>query len=488
MEPVKTEIGITAYGAYLPRLRLQKQAIADANAWFDSSLKGLAKGEKTMCNWDEDTITMAVEACSDCLGREPLQEHAALIMASSSMPFLDRQNSVVVAEALNLNTSGLRTMDVASSQRAATSGLLSALDIAAAGRGDAVLVASEHRRTRCASREEMLYGDGAAAVAVGTDGVLAEYVAGYSQAIDFVDHYRSDGKDFDYGWEERWIRDEGLMKIIPKAVESLLKNAGVRAEEIAHFVVPTEHAAVPAKLAKVLGIREEAAADNLLQSVGLAGAAQPILLLAHRLEQAAPGDLILVVGFGQGCDVLLFRATDAVQKQRPTLGVSGNLSLGRPESNYNKFQSFNNLLEKDLGKRAEMDKQAYLSVIYRNKGLVNSFIGGRCTACDTVQMPKHKYCVNPECGAYDAQVDHPMAGKKGHVATWTADRLTFDYNPPAYFGLVVFEGGGRFLMDMTEVDPENFDTGAEVSVHFRIKQIDSQRGFRKYFWKAIPAQ
>lgn len=480
-------IGITAYGAYLPRLRLQKQVIAEANAWFDSSLKGLAKGEKTMCNWDEDAITLAVEACTDCLGKAPGQAPAALIMASTSMPFLDRQNSVVVAEALNLRTADLRTMDVASSQRAATSGLLAALDIAAASKKEAVLVASEHRRTRCASREEMLYGDGAAAVAVGTEKVLAELVASHSQAVDFVDHYRSDGNDFDYGWEERWVRDEGLMKIIPATVSALLKKAGVSAGEIAHFVMPTDQASVPAAVAKKLGIDGKAVADNLLQSVGIAGAAHPILLLAHRLEQASPGDLILVASFGQGCDALLFRATDAIRGKRPALGVSGNLSRGRPEKNYNKFQSFNDLLEKDLGKRSEVDKQAYLSALYRNRGLVNSFLGGKCTACGTVQMPKHKYCVNPDCGAYNTQVDHPMAGAKGSVATWTADRLTFDFNPPAYFGMVVFEGGGRLMMDFTEVNPETFDTGAEVSVHFRIKQIDSQRGFRKYFWKAVPA-
>ncbi len=480
-------IGITAYGAYLPRLRLQKQVIADANAWFDSSLKGLAKGEKTMCNWDEDAITMAVEACADCMGEVPRQTPAALIMASTSMPFLDRQNSVIVAEALNLDVSDLRTMDVASSQRAATSGLLAALDVAAAGKGKAVLVASEHRHTRCASREEMLYGDGAAAVAVGTDSVVAELVASHSQAVDFIDHYRSAGNDFDYGWEERWIRDEGLMKIIPGAVGALLKKACVSAGDIAHFVMPTDQGPAPATVAKKLGIKGEAVADNLLQSVGIAGAAHAILLLAHRLEKAAPGDLILLTGFGQGCDALLFRATNAIKDKRPALGVSGNLGLGVPEKNYNKFQSFNDLLQKELGKRAEVDKQAYLSAIYRNRGLLNSFIGGKCTVCGTVQMPKHKYCVNPDCGACETQVDHPMSGAKGRVATWTADRLTFDFNPPAYFGMVVFEGGGRLMMDMTEVNPETFDTGAEVSVHFRIKQIDTQRGFRKYFWKAVPA-
>ena len=59
--------GITAYGVYLPRLRLNRQVMVEANAWFDSSLKGLGKGERSICNWDEDTITMAVEAGIDCL-------------------------------------------------------------------------------------------------------------------------------------------------------------------------------------------------------------------------------------------------------------------------------------------------------------------------------------------------------------------------------------------------------------------------------------
>jgi uncharacterized OB-fold protein len=51
--------------------------------------------------------------------------------------------------------------------------------------------------------------------------------------------------------------------------------------------------------------------------------------------------------------------------------------------------------------------------------------------------------------------------------------------------MVTFEGGGRIMMDMSEVDAETFDTGSKVSMHFRLKQIDDQAGFRKYFWKAI---
>ena len=55
----KNAVGILAFGAYLPRLRLARKSVAEANAWFNPGLKGLAKGERTMCNWDEDTVTMA---------------------------------------------------------------------------------------------------------------------------------------------------------------------------------------------------------------------------------------------------------------------------------------------------------------------------------------------------------------------------------------------------------------------------------------------
>lgn len=61
------ETGILAYGCYVPRRRLQRAAIHAANKWFAPSLGGLAKGERAIANWDEDAITMAVEAARDCL-------------------------------------------------------------------------------------------------------------------------------------------------------------------------------------------------------------------------------------------------------------------------------------------------------------------------------------------------------------------------------------------------------------------------------------
>lgn len=483
-------LGITGFGAYLPRARLQRKAIADANAWFDSSLRDMAKGERTMCNWDEDVNTMAVEAARDCLGGRDRSRVRSLLLASTSAPFLQRQNSVVVGEALDLRRD-IRTMDVSGSLRAGTTAFLAALEQtgsvlrgAPAGADEILVVASEHQRSKCGSVQEMLYGDAAVAMTLGTEGVLAEFLCAHSTSVDFVDSYRSDGFRFDVRSEERWIRDEGYMKLVPEAATALLQQAGVAAASVQRFILPAPDARTAAAVAKKIGIGKDAVADSLLVTCGIAGAAHALLMLAHSLETAKPGDLLLVIGFGQGCDAVLLRATDRLETFKPRQGVSGALRSRRPEENYQRFSSFNGLSEHDMGKRSEVDKITYVSAMYRSRKLLNSFAGGMCKACGTVQVPKTRYCVNPACTAVDSQADYGLADSGARVVTWTADALTFDFDPPAYFGLIEFAEGARLMIDFTEVDPGRMQNDAPVTMHFRVRQIDDRRGFRRYFWKA----
>ena len=476
-------IGITAIGAYLPRLRLQRDAIAAANVWFDASLRGHAKGERTMCNWDEDTVTMAVEAGRDCGAVDGIR---MLTLASTTPPFADRQNAGIVVEALNLG-SNLRTMDVGGSQRAGTTALLSALDAASAGSGPVMVIGSEHRKTRVGSPSEMYCGDASAAIVVGSGDVAANFLGGHTVNRDFVDHFRSEGEDFDYDWEERWVRDEGFLKVVPAAVNALLEQTGTKVADIDTLIVATGQRRVPQSVAKALEIAEDKLANPLIEDCGYAGAAHPLLMLVHALQTASPGQKILLTSFGQGSDALLFETTDAIASMAPARGVTGALAAGVAEENYAKFQTFNGVVEREFGKRAEVDRSPALSAHNRNRKMVNGFIGGRCSDCGTVQFPKSHYCVNPNCGKGDTQEDHPMAETTGAVMTYTADRLTFDMNPPAYFGMVEFAGGGRALVDFTEVDPSGFDVGTEVRMHFRIKHMDARRGYRTYFWKAAPS-
>ena len=485
-----TETGITAYGAYVPKRRLKREAVVAANAWMNPGLRGLTKGTRAMCNWDEDALTMGVEAARDCLGpyladgaNENRTGLETLIFASTTAPFADRHNAGVMLEALNLDEN-TASQDVGGTQRAATSALLNALKGLS---GNTLLIAADHRKTKPGSTHELHYGDGAAALTLGTENVIARFLGGHALTRDLVDHYRSANAEFDYNLEDRWIRDMGYDQIVPAAVGKALENAKISADAIDHFVMPAIQRGVTAREAKRSGIKAEAVRDTLAASVGETGTAHAILMLAHALEEAEPGQKIMVVGFGQGADVLIFETTEALKKFNPQSGVSGHLARGTDDDNYTRFLSFNGLLDYEWGIRAERDNRTAQSTFYRKREAVTAFMGGRCAQCGTVQFPKSKVCVNPNCQAVDTQEDYPFADMGAAIKTFTEDNLAYSPNPPLQYGNVAFEEGGNVFMDMTDFDAGSISVGQQVKMVFRIKDFDDKRGFRRYFWKAAPA-
>ena len=478
--------GIHSFGAYIPRTRLQRSVIAESNAWFNPALRGLGRGERAVGNWDEDAVTMAVEAARHCLTGFPHERLSSLYLASTSAPFQDRQNAGIVAEALGLGR-GLRTLDLGGSQRAGTSALATALAVAGSG-APVLITAAEKRRTPAASPLELTTGDAAAALVVAEGEGAAALIGQAVESVDFVDHYRGQDQAFDHVWEERWIRDEGYLKIVPPVVSAALEAAGVDAAGVAHFCFPGAARGVAARLAKSLGIPESSVRDNLQGRCGEAGTAHPLVMLCHALEEAAPGDVLVVAGFGQGCDALVFRATGAIGDSRPAVGVAGHLARRSEEHNYHRYLGINELVSMDRGLRAEADKQTGLTTLYRNKDTVLGFMGGRCTRCGTLQFPKTRTCAGPNCHAVDTQVRHPFADMPATLNSYTADGLTYSPSPPAYYGMVQFAEGGRAMVDFTDVDPgTELEAGTPMRMVFRIKDIDTRRGFRRYFWKAVPA-
>jgi hydroxymethylglutaryl-CoA synthase len=474
--------GILAAGAYIPRLRLSRRAIVEANGWLNPALKSHARGERAMCNWDEDSVTMAVEASRDALIGRDRAGVSTLYLCSTTFPFLDRLNAGVVAQALGLSDD-VSALDIAATQRAATSALRTAIDTSA----PALIVAAENRRAKAGSATEIVSGDGAAAILLGDGDPIATPLARATVTADFVDHYRSPESRFDYQWEERWIRDAGYMEIVPAVITRCLAQAGVAATDVTHFCMPVWLPRVAPAVAKAVGIPEAALRDGLGERCGDTGTAHPLLLLAAALEDAQPEDHILAVGFGQGADAVLFECTAALARQQPgRLGVKGHLARRREELNYAKLLAFGDLIEIDRGMRAEADKMTPLSALWRHRDAVTSFQGGRCSACGTLQFPRTRICVNPNCNALDSQEPHAFADTIGRINSHTADRLTYSPDPPACYGMIQFEGGGRWMMDFTDLEAGQLEVGCTMRMVFRIKDIDTQRGFRRYFWKAAP--
>lgn len=485
MKTLDADTGIVAFGAYVPLLRLQCSAVAAAHSWFAPGLVALGKGERALANWDEDSVTLAVEAARDALSDRDRSDIGSLMFASTSAPFADRQNAGIVKEALNLRDD-IAAMDVGGSLRAGISALLQALRSQPDGSSLQLCVSSEKRKSLPASEAEQSNGDAAAAFVIGRGTPVARLIDAHSVTVDFVDHFRSSDASFDYAWESRWIRDEGYLKLAGAALQNALKKFELAGDSIEHFIAAVPVRGVPETLAKVAGIRPQAICDSLSDRLGFAGSAQPLLLLAHVLERARPGERILLLGFGQGCDVLLLETTGAIRNRRGARGVSGWLARRKPETNYLKYLALAGLVRLDSGMRAEVDQKQSLAALYRSRRTVLGLVGGRCRKTGVVQFPVSPIGVaaaDMEAGTLE---EYPLAERMATVVTHTADHLTSTPDPPNYYGTVEFDGGGRMTAEFTDLDAEYIQVGARMRMMFRIKAFDEQRRFIKYFWKAVP--
>ncbi len=477
-EQKSTGHGLLATSRYVPRLRIDRADIYARHRWMAPGLKSSAKGHRAVANWDEDSVTMAVEVARQLREAAPGVAPAGLSLASTTLPFAERLNAGIVAAALGMPEATV-ARDLVSGQRVALTELI---DHLRRGSGaPQLVVAADRRIARPASAQEMNYGDGSAGALVGEGAAIATFVASRSTYADFVDRFRATGQMHDYGWEERWVRDEGYMKLAVKAIKACLAEAGVQPTDIAHFAMPAPLAKVNEAVAKKLGIRPEAVVDAQGATVGDLGTAQPLALLDVALRQAAPGALVLVAAFGNGSDALLLRRTDV-----PCPG--GVPGAGKVEANYMKYLSFTNQLALDWGMRAEMDNKTALTAAWREHGRMANFEGGRCTACGTVQFPSTDLCVNPGCRAEKSQQPVSLAEAPAKVMSHTSDFLAYTPAPPFQFGHIDFDGGGRVLMEFADTDEGELEVGKSVRMVYRVKEFDARRGFRRYFWKATPVR
>jgi 3-hydroxy-3-methylglutaryl CoA synthase len=476
-----SEIGITAFGAYVPRLRIERSLIAAAHAWMAPSLKGQAKGRKAFPSWDEDAVTMAVEAARDALGSGIGKTSLdGLCLASTTLPYADLQNAAIVAGAIDAPIEAT-TWDVTGSQRAGVSALLQALK----GTETTLVVGSEAPVGKPASTQEIAYGAGAAAFLIGTGPSAARLRGAASVNAVFVDHFRPTGAVHDYVWEERWVRDEGYGKLVPTTVKAALKNASLTLGNIRHFVMPSMLKGAADAVAKKLGF-EGQVAPGLEDGVGYSGSAHALLMLAATLETAKPGELILLIGFGQGVDALILEVGEGVTAARRGRSVSGAVADGLNTDSYLRMLSFAGGIEPEWGMRSEKNVKTALTEQYRSAFQLEHFNAGKCGSCGTIQFPQLQACVNcaaPRSGfTSQSLIDEPAK-----VLTSTSDWLSYYPAPPLYVGFVQFDNGARVLMETVDVPLEGLEPGAPLRMVFRIKERDRTRGYNRYFWKSAPA-
>lgn len=479
-------IGICSYAGYIPRYRLNRMTVFSSMGWLNPAIIMNAAGDKAVANYDEDSITMAVAAGSKCLRGFDLSEIGAVYFATTSAPFKERQNANIVAGALSAGE-GIRTADFGGSLKSGTAALLASLEFVAAGSGEKALTcAADNRMGRVGSVQEMVFGDGGAALMVGSNNVIAVYRGSYSMSCDFVDHLRGANSKYDRQWEERWVRDLGYERFIPQAIEGLVEKLNLELSAITKIIYPCYYGGARKAINRKLGLQPGQVQDDLMMDAGDTGSAHPLLMLARALEDASAGDTLLVVSYGNGCDAILFEVTEAIGDYQDRLRVSDSIKKHVELDNFYKYLTWRDMLPVEVGMRGEEERLTRWSMVWRNRKAILGLQGSRCLECDTQQYPPQRVCVNPDCGAIDRMEPVVLAGKCGKIVSFTSDMLAATKNPPAVYGNVDFNGGGRCMMDFTDCSLDDLQVGKPVEFSFRIKYIDPKRDTTFYFWKAVP--
>ncbi|MFM5884109.1 MAG: OB-fold domain-containing protein [Novosphingobium sp.] len=467
---VRMQFGLDAIGGYLPLLRLDRKLAAKGLAW--SGLAMPRSGHRGVAGWDEDPLTMAVEAARD-LAAVPC---TALRFASTSAYFTDRAQSALLLEALAL-PAATRTSDHAGSRRAGTTALLDAL---LGGKAE-LIAASEKRDTQAGSAAQLAYGDGAAAVRTGPDGA-ARLIGHASLSADFVDRYTSREHPTPYAYEERFVRDVAVRDMLAPTIKAACAAAGIEPAALTQVACAEPVSGCWKAAARMLGCAAPNHGEALSEAAGDLGAAHPLFALGLALAAAKPGDRVLLVGFGSGVDALVFEVTGAVAG---AAALAEMLGQGEPIRDLTRFLSLSGALALDWGMRAEFEQKAQATVLDRIGRDMIGFIGGRDSS-GNVQFPKSAIPVNPALGAPEALADVRLADDEATIVSVTADRLNSSPDPPFDFGLVQFDNGARVLMEMVDRPAGGFAVGQRVRMRLRIKSHNARLGFRTYFWKAAP--
>lgn len=477
--------GIVSYGAYVPINRINREIIFKSMGWLGRA--AFMKGEKPVANFDEDSITMGVAAGMNCLEGYERDKVGGIYFATTTSPFKERRCADITATALDFSNN-IRTADFTDSVSAGLSALINANEAVKAESMSSILVcASDVRLGKPGSSQEVSFGDGAASILVGNKDVIASYEGSYSAAYDLPDHWRTEDDKTDRAWEERLGREQGYKKFIPEVIKGLLNNYNLQPKDIAKLTFPGIYPRDHAVLSKKLGFEHNQIQDHLMESLGNTGAAYPLILLISALADSNPGDRIVVAGFGNGCDALLFRVTKEIKNKRNQRRKLRSYIDSKSElKSYEKYLAFRDFISPEGGIRGEAIPYTALSLIWKNRREILGLCGTRCKKCGVPQYPAQRVCVNPDCGAIDEMEPYSFSDKKGKVFSFTGDMLAFNPNPPGIYAVIDFDDGGRYWFDVTDCDLESTAIGMPMELSFRKKYVDKKGGIIGYFWKAVP--
>lgn len=330
--------GIWGYGVNVPSSRITVEEIH--RVWANIPIEAVkARGtvERGVIRPDEDTITMANDACAKAIEMSGIdrKRFGALILGTQTSPYETRPGAAILVDALGLPNETL-ALDVQFSGKSGTSALLLAIAYVTSGMCEAALAIGADTVSYHVSpgdTQEYTAGSGAAAMVIAKGAGIASIEATASYTSDMPDMFRLDG--------ERYIRSGGsamtntavgAQNHMSRAWNMIKSKGNFSAESFNYVALQQNDARTPFSIGRKLGfsngqIQPAMIADRL----GDCGAASALIGLAKLLDRAKPDERIIVLsyGCGGGSDAIALTTTAHVDQVSRRQRVDDLIAKGR---------------------------------------------------------------------------------------------------------------------------------------------------------------
>lgn len=316
-------VGITSYGAYVPRYRIRSEEIA--RVWGDDANMGRALGvlEKSVAGPDEDVATMSVEAARQAMRRAPSGPDAigAIYVGSESHPYAVKPTGTIVQAAIDAPRQ-ITMADYEFACKAGTAAIQTGMAMVRSGMAKTVLAVGADT-SQGAPRNALEYSAsaGAAAILVGGDKrhIIAQIDHTESFTTDTPDFWRREGQRYpSHG--ERFTGEPAYFRHVAECSQQLFEAAGTRPKDYDHAVFHQPNGKFPVAAGKKLGFTTDQMRLGLLAPrIGNTYSGAVLLGLCNILDHAEAGQRVFVCGYGSGAgsdafDITVTKAIDAYDR------------------------------------------------------------------------------------------------------------------------------------------------------------------------------
>lgn len=317
MRPTR-DVGIVGYGAYVPRYRLPASEVA--RVWTEGT-SALPIKEKAVPGLDEDVATMSIEAARNALARAGINpsEIRAVWVGSESHPYAVKPTSTIVAEAIGA-VPNTQAADWQFACKAGTEAMQAAIGFIGSNMANyALSIGMDTAQGRPGDALEYTAGAGGAAYLIGpAEESLATFEGSYSYVTDTPDFWRRQHELYpEHG--QRFTGEPAYFKHLTTAAERMLEMTNTTAKDYRYAIFHQPNIKFPQRAAKQLGFTDEQIKTGLLVGViGNTYAGSAMIGLTAVLDEAQPGDKILLVSFGSGAgsDAFVLTTTDHIQDRQ----------------------------------------------------------------------------------------------------------------------------------------------------------------------------